>query len=378
MVARPDGSRPGRCEQDVTSPGSLRILVDGYWWESGAPSGRNVIRSLVGSWVAEHPDDRLTLAISRHERDAIDDDLRRSSITTDLVSFPRTARLGALAARSLGRLSTGYDAVLTQNFATRSRAAVSCVLVHDAMWVDHPEWFSIAERIYLSAVRPSLKNADIIFTTSQAETERIARVWPETRSRLRPVGLGVPLSLQHAAARRPESLRDDKPYILVVGRLNIRKNLARLLDAFVQSPMLQKSYRLVVVGEPDGKLDRAATSSAAASVSFLDHIDDGQLRWLYENCALFIFPSLDEGFGLPLIEAQSLGARTLASDIPPFRELGGAEAYFDPRSTADIERAMSAALDRPPTLRRSQPDSWGIVIGEMRKALGASMHAPIG
>ncbi|CAN5328912.1 hypothetical protein BH11ACT3_BH11ACT3_17400 [soil metagenome] len=362
----------------MTTPGGLRILVDGYWWESGAPSGRNVIKSLVGSWLAEQPEDRLTLAIPRHERAAVDEDLRRSSITTDLVTFPRTARLGALAARSLGRRSAGYDAVLTQNFAARSRGAVSCVLVHDAMWVDHPEWFSVPERAYLSAVRPSLRDADIIFTTSQAETERIARVWPETRSRLRPVGLGVPVSLSEAAPQRPESLQDDLPFILVVGRLNIRKNLARLLDAFVQSPTLPMTHRLVVVGERDGKVDRAATSSAAASVSFLDRIDDGQLRWLYENCALFIFPSLDEGFGLPLIEAQSLGARTLASDIPPFRELGGAEAYFDPRSIHDIERAMSAAVDRPPIPQRSEPTGWDVVIRGIREALGASMHAPIG
>ena len=362
----------------MTAAGGLRVLVDGYWWESGAPSGRNVIRSLVGSWVAEHPDDRLTLAVPRHERAAVDDDLRRSSITTDVITFPRAARLGALAARSLGRRSAGYDAVLTQNFAARARGAISCVLVHDAMWADHPEWFSVAERVYLSAVRPSLRDADIIFTTSQSETDRIARVWPETRSRLRPVGLGVPVSLSEAAPHRPESLPDDMPFILVVGRLNIRKNLARLLEAFVHSPTLSRSHRLVVVGEPDGKLDRAATSSAAVNVSFLDHIDDSRLRWLYENCELFIFPSLDEGFGLPLIEAQVLGARTLASDIPPFRELGGAEAYFDPRSTEDIERALSAALGRPPVVKRSEPVGWKAVVDGMREALGASMRTPIG
>ncbi|MEP6842633.1 MAG: glycosyltransferase family 1 protein [Pseudolysinimonas sp.] len=344
----------------------LDVLLDGYWWKSGAASGRNVVTSLVTTWGARYPGDRLTLAVRPHERPAIEADLQRLGVTASLVNYPRLARVQALAARSLGRRAARYDAVLTQNFATRCRNAISCVLVHDAMYVEHPEWFSFPERVYLSALRPMLGGAAIIFTTSQSETDRIARVWPETRSRLRAIGLGVPISLTEAVSRRPDSLHGDMPFILVVGRLNIRKNLRRLLDAFLQSPTLPTSYRLVVVGEPDGKLDPAAMSSGAANVSFLDNIDDGGLRWLYEHCALFVFPSLDEGFGLPLIEAHSLGARALASDIPPFRELGGAEAYFDPRSVDEIGLAMSTALAGPPIALAAQPAGWDTVVSSIR------------
>lgn len=351
----------------------LRVLLDGYWWVSGAASGRNVVQSLVVTWGTLHPGDRLTLAVRRHERAAIEADLRRSGITADLVDYPRLARVQALAAWSLGRAVVGHDAVLTQNFAAHSRHALSCVLVHDAIYVEHPEWFSIPERVYLSALRPMLRNAELIFTTSQSETARVERVWPETRSRLRPIGLGVPVALARAIARRPESLPGDVPFILVVGRLNIRKNLRRLLDAFLQSPALPAAYRLVVVGEPDGKRDAAAMSSAAASVSFLDRIDDGELRWLYEHCALFVFPSLDEGYGLPLIEAQFFGARALVSDIPPFREAGAADAYFDPHSTEEIGRAMSAALSGPPRASSAGRDGWDVVVGRIRCAITASI-----
>ena len=362
----------------MSTKSGLRLLLDGYWWVSGAASGRNVVKSLVSTWSAQHPGDRLTLAVRRHEHAAIESELHRSGITADLVDYPRVARIQALAARSLVGRTGDYDAVLTQNFATRSRHAVSCVLVHDAMYVEHPEWFSVPERVYLSRLRPTLRNADLIFTTSQSETDRIARVWPETRGRLRPVGLGVPVSLAEATPRRPESLPDGAPFILVVGRLNIRKNLGRLLDAFLQSPTLPASSRLVVVGEPDGKLDATATSSAAESVCFLDHIDDGELRWLYEHCALFVFPSLDEGFGLPLIEAQHLGVRALASDIRPFREIGSAEAYFDPRSTDAIEGAMSAALAGPHATSTSQPEGWDAVVGRIRRAITASLVSTTG
>ena len=350
-----------------------RILVDGYWWASGPPSGRNVLKSLVGAWSEHHAGDRLTLAVRRDERAGIQEDLLRSGIAADLLSYPRAARVQAIAALSAGRHSPGHDAVLTQNFATRAPGAVSCVLVHDAIYVDHPEWFSPLERVYLAGLRPTLRRADLIFTTSQSETARIARVWPETRQRLRPIGLGVPVGLSGAAARRPGSLDDDRPFILVVGRLNVRKNLGRLLAAFLQSTTLSASYRLVVVGERDGKVDAGVASSAAASISFLDRVGDEELRWLYEHCSLFVFPSLDEGFGLPLIEAHSFGARAVASDIPSFRELGLAEAYFDPTSVDAIEHAMSAALAGGPAAPGPAPEGWAAVVGRIRDAIETSL-----
>jgi glycosyltransferase involved in cell wall biosynthesis len=201
-------------------------------------------------------------------------------------------------------------------------------------------------------------------------------VWPETRQRLRPIGLGVPVGLSGAAARRPESLNGDRPFILVVGRLNVRKNLGRLLAAFLQSPTLSASHRLVVVGERDGKVDGAASASAS-SVAFLDRVGDEELRWLYEHCSLFVFPSLDEGFGLPLIEARAFGARAVASDIPSFRELGIAEAYFDPASLDAIEHAMSAALAggpaAPGTGSGPAPEGWAAVVGRIRDAIDTSL-----
>jgi glycosyltransferase involved in cell wall biosynthesis len=359
----------------MSSERGLHLLLDAYWWVSGAASGRNVLTSLVATWSSHHPDDTLTLAVRPHERAMISDELARSGIRAEMIEYPRLARFQALAAWSLGRRASGFDAVLTQNFATRSRDTLSCVLVHDAMYVEHPEWFSIPERAYLSMLRPSLRAADVICTTSHAETARIARVWPETLSRLHPVGLGVPIGLTEAASRRPDSIRDDKPFILVVGRLNIRKNLRRLLDAFVGDASLSSAYRLVVVGEPDGKLDPSATASEENSVSFLDGIGDAELRWLYAHCALFVFPSLDEGFGLPLIEAHAMGARVSASDIPPFRELGGVQEYFDPHSPADIARAMSAALTHPSPAASGESHSWQPVVDGIREVIVASARS---
>jgi glycosyltransferase involved in cell wall biosynthesis len=358
----------------MSGPAPLRALLDAYWWVSGAASGRNVVQSVIGTWNAAYPDDQLTLAVRAHERAQVAAELHEAGITAELISYPRWARVQALAVRLLGRRAGGYDVVLTQNFATRSPRALSCVLVHDAMYVEHPEWFSIPERVYLSALRPTLRSADLVFTTSEAETARIARLWPETRSRLRAVGLGVPSGLTRSVARRPPAVEGDRPFILVVGRLNIRKNLARLMAAFLSDPELADHYRLMVVGQPDGKRDSSAMSSADDRITFLQNIDDGALRWLYENCALFVFPSLDEGFGLPLVEAHALGARSVASDIPPFRELG-AEGYFDPRSTDDIAATMRAALTAQTPAPPRRPDDWEAVVARLRGAVVDAVNA---
>jgi glycosyltransferase involved in cell wall biosynthesis len=239
------------------------------------------------------------------------------------------------------------------------------------VYVEHPDWFTAAERLYFSRLRPSLRHADTIFTTSAVETQRIARLWPEVRERLVRIGLALPIDFVRSGERRPAEVEEGERYVLVVGRLNVRKNLRRLIDAFIGSQKLLAGYRLVIVGEPDGRHeDLAIEGDEASRVLFLGRIGDPELRWLYTHCELFAFASLDEGFGLPLLEARSCGARITASNLDVFRELDVADVYFEPRSTVDIERAMTAALELP----RPAPDSglergWDEVIERIRAAV---------
>src|SRR4051794_37368231 len=325
----------------MTSIIGRRVLLDAYWWNGGPPSGRNVVRSMTTAWAHRYPEDELTLAVRAEEAADVRAQLAAAGIRASVVSVPRYARMHSIAAWSLGRRAYGFDAVITQNFATRTRGARSCVLVHDAMYVEHPSWFTPAERAYFSRLRPSLRHADTIFTTSAIETQRIARLWPETRSRLTRIGLAVPIDFALSPALRPTAVEEDEPFVLVVGRLNVRKNLRRLIDAFCDSPGLARSHRLVVVGEADGRNeDLALSGTEAERVSFLGRIGDPELRWLYAHCELFAFASLEEGCGLPLLGARWGGARIGASNLGVFRELGVVDVFFEPRSTADIERAL--------------------------------------
>ncbi len=90
-------------------------------------------------------------------------------------------------------------------------------------------------------------------------------------------------------------------------------------------------------------------ASLDGSVRFLGFVSDAELAWLYRNAALVVFLSLDEGFGIPVIEALALGSPILASDIEVFHEIAGNRAaYVDPTDVEAIGRSVRHALDKPP------------------------------
>lgn len=347
----------------------MRILFDAHWWVDGPRSGRNVLRGLVGGWSRAFPDDEITLRAQRRHVSLVRGDARQGKLKVEVNHYPTWARYHAVAVATIAASKDEYDAVLTQNFCPPFSRARNVVLLHDVLFVTNPEWFTKTELLYLSAIRPSLHWATNIVTTSSSETVRIGTVWPEVRTRLVKVGLGVPDGLLDTHPRRPSSLCHESPFVLAVGRLNVRKNLARLVEAFIRVAVDDPKPHLVIAGSVDGAyVPVAVPREMAARIHFLGHVADEELRWLYENCDLFACPSLDEGYGLPLIEANILGARVIASDIQVFRELAIAEAYFDPRSVDEVAAAIRHGLDRASSTAAGRM-TWENVVQNIREAI---------
>ncbi|WP_166555293.1 glycosyltransferase [Mycolicibacterium sp. CBMA 226] len=156
----------------------------------------------------------------------------------------------------------------------------------------------------------------------------------------------MPDGILEAVSKRPSIPCGESPFVLAVGRLNVRKNLARLIEAFVRVARDDPKPDLVIAGCVDGAyVPITVPDDMTARIHFLGHVTDNELRWLYENCDLFVCPSLDEGYGLPIIEANILGAQVIASDIQVFRESNIAVGYFDPRSVDEIASAIRHGLD---------------------------------
>jgi len=137
-------------------------------------------------------------------------------------------------------------------------------------------------------------------------------------------------------------------FIMYVGRPTPHKNLERLIQSFT---LLRKQFpelQLVLAGKRDANYQRIADMVAEQGIEqvvFTDFISDQQLRWLYEHCQAYVFPSLSEGFGLPGLEAMRHGAPVVSSDATCLPEIYGKAAhYFDPRDIDDMSAKIGEVL----------------------------------
>lgn len=168
----------------------------------------------------------------------------------------------------------------------------------------------------------------------------------------------VPLEKISVTLEAADTIRDtsvpvdslaSKQFIMYTGRPTPHKNLGRLIDAFA---LLQKTHpdlHLVLVGKHDANYARheaRVQHDGIRNVVFTGFVNDGQLRWLYENCAAYVFPSLSEGFGLPGLEAMAHNAPVVSSNATCLPEVNGDAAhYFDPLNTEDIAAKIADVLD---------------------------------
>jgi glycosyltransferase involved in cell wall biosynthesis len=139
--------------------------------------------------------------------------------------------------------------------------------------------------------------------------------------------------------RRRFNIEDD--FILFVGTIEPRKNLVTLLQAFEEILRhTQIRPQLVVAGKvgwlTDKLFTRVGESDAADRLVFTGYLDDQELRSLYSSCSAFVYPSLYEGFGLPVLEAMACGAPVITSDIPSLSETAGTAARLVPPHDARV------------------------------------------
>jgi glycosyltransferase involved in cell wall biosynthesis len=140
-----------------------------------------------------------------------------------------------------------------------------------------------------------------------------------------------------------------KDFIVYVGRPQPHKNLSRLIDAFVLLQKKHPNLKLVLAGKKDVLFlqheKRVVELCLKDLVFFTDFVSEGQLRWLYENCQAYVFPSLSEGFGLPGLEAMMHGAPVVSSNATCLPEIyGHAAHYFSPYSTKEMAEKIDDVL----------------------------------
>jgi glycosyltransferase involved in cell wall biosynthesis len=197
-----------------------------------------------------------------------------------------------------------------------------------------------------------------------------------------------PLAFEEAGGVR-RSLGVSEDFLLAVGTIEPRKNLAALVRAFEEVARASPAGRLqlVVVGN-EGWLNGPLFGGLARSpfrdrVLFTGYVSDETLRALYSSCRAFVYPSLYEGFGLPPLEAMACGAAVVASRIPSLREVtGGAALLFDPHDSDELARLLLRLLGdegerrelSAAGLRRASEFSWERTARETLEVYGEAMR----
>jgi len=235
------------------------------------------------------------------------------------------------------------------------------VTVHDVVALDHPEWLNPRfVRWYRWMLPRLLSRAARLIAISGFTRDRVVARLGIDPAKIEVIPLGVAARFQPVAGQDIDRMRQalglgDRRYVLSLGSLEPRKNLAGLLAGWARArPDLPADLRLVVTGAPG----RGAVFADGGSVRWpadckaLGRVDDRWLPALYSGAECFAYLSHYEGFGLPPLEAMACGTPVLASDIEVFREVFGDAAY---RVAPDDEAAIAEALARlvtDPGLRR--------------------------
>jgi glycosyltransferase involved in cell wall biosynthesis len=210
---------------------------------------------------------------------------------------------------------------------------------------------TLIERVTLG---PAVRRAAAIIAISHATAEALAARFPRAAALTTVAPLGVAPTLADAgtgADAKELAALPSSGFVLAVGTLEPRKNLPRLVEAYRRLPeSLQSEHPLVVVGAlgwETGETLAALQSLGSRSVQ-LGYVSDGALAELYRRCAVFCYPSLGEGFGLPVLEAMAAGAAVITSNVSSLPEVGGdAAEYVNPWDEADMAAVLERLLGAP-------------------------------
>ncbi len=232
----------------------------------------------------------------------------------------------------------------------------SVVTIHDLGDVYFPKAYPIFRRIYHHwSRRWSTRKAARLFADSQATKDdlvKLYRVDPQKISVVYPAydaRLFKPVRDVRLIEETQSRFHIDGDYILTIGTIHPRKNYVRLVEAFARLKRETWNLKLSIVGKRgwlyDAIFSRVRELNLESQIIFLDYVPASDLPALISGARLFVFPSLHEGFGLPILEAQACGTPVVCSNTSSLPEAAGDGAlFFDPRDVNAIADAMQRAL----------------------------------
>jgi glycosyltransferase involved in cell wall biosynthesis len=253
----------------------------------------------------------------------------------------------------------------TANTAPLVASVPRVVTLHDVIFLEGGlppggSWYQRLGNAYRRlVVPPAVRRAAAVTTVSRYEAGRIRAALPEVAGRLRVVPNAVAphfRPLDDPAARHAVAQRYGLPrrFVFFLGNTDPKKNLPGTLAAYVRYARQAGGDALPMVVADVGRerlraaLQRLGAADLEARFVLPGYIAHADLPAVYSQCSLFLYPSLRESFGLPILEAMACGAPVLTSDCASMPEVGGEAAVLvDPRDPAAMAQAMTRVLSGP-------------------------------
>lgn len=352
----------------------MRVGIDVTSFEWGLSAGTPIyMYHLVRGLRSAAPESTLVLVFNRHRGtagDAILDELRGPSVQVRYIDF-WSGRVPAGSSAwfpfhpGVERLAGQVDVFHAGDYLWPSGGQVPTVLsVLDLTTELFPEHHARVNRWrHRRKLRWAEREADRVVAISESTKRDLVRhrlIDPD-RIDVVPLARGTTTGGKAASPADVARVRrkfglGDSPYILTVGTIEPRKNHVRLIEAFGRISDAFPDLRLVIAGGPGwlmGAIERALEQSPAADrIHRLGFTEAEDMPALYEGATLFAYPSLYEGFGLPLLEAMAAGVAVVTSRASSLPEVAGDAALLvDPESTDDLAEGLRRLLNDD-TLRR--------------------------
>lgn len=288
------------------------------------------------------------------------------------------------------------DVVFSPYYPVPERRSCRAVLtIHDLIPLRHPEWFANDRTTHFfdRVLRKSARAADHIVADSACTKADVVELYgiPEERISVAPLAASRSFGADPNSAPDREVLSGlglDAPYVLSAATLEPRKNLLRILEAYSLVRNDGIDVRLVVAGKQGwgttAVLEAVSRNPYASDIRIVGYVPDSTLGALYRQAELFLYPSLYEGFGLPVLEAMTARAPVVVSATGALREVAGdAAEYCTPTSVESIaaacERVLTDAERRQALIRqgreRASRFSWDETAARTRDALLGCAHS---
>ena len=222
------------------------------------------------------------------------------------------------------------------------------VTIHDMSTLDHPEWFNRKFSTWYNFLLPRLaRRSRKIITVSEFSGDRIAERCGVSRRKVEVTPLGV---TERFRVRTPKPEQDavlarlgliGSKYFLFVSSLEPRKNISRIVDAWRAWENRPPELQLAIVGGASKIFSPGVDSDQASDLKLLGRLSDDELITVYQNAHAFIYVSLYEGFGLPVLEAMAAGIPVISSNAASLPEVAADSALMvDPLDTRGILEHM--------------------------------------